>query len=115
MHVRYVPAEPRRRLLALLSKRNLHFVATGHVHQARRIAVGGVVHAWAPSTAYCFPDAMQERIGDKTVGALTLELEDGGHRFTLVTPTGLVQHDILDHPEVYPEVKGIPTLSRALL
>src|SRR5262249_15035754 len=106
VHARYVPAEPRRRLLALLSKRDLYFVATGHVHQSRSIAIGGIVHAWVPSTAYCFPDAMQERIGEKTVGALMLELEGHGHRFTLVTPAGLARHDILEHPEVYPEVKA---------
>jgi hypothetical protein len=45
---------------------------------------------------------MQERIGQKTVGLMTLELTDAGHRFTLVTPEGLVQHSIADHPEVYP-------------
>jgi Calcineurin-like phosphoesterase len=32
VHVRYVPAEPRRRLLALLARSDLRFVATGHVH-----------------------------------------------------------------------------------
>lgn len=111
VHVRYVPAEPRRRLLALLARSDLRFVATGHVHQSRRITIGGIVHAWVPSTAYCFPDAMQERIGEKTVGALMLELEGHGHRFTLVTPAGLARHDILDHPEVYPQVKAITTAS----
>jgi hypothetical protein len=53
----------------------------------------------------------QERIGEKTVGALMLELEGHGHRFTLVTPAGLARHDILDHPEVYPQVKAITTAS----
>jgi hypothetical protein len=33
---------------------------------------------------------------------MTLELTDAGHRFDLVTPDGLVQRSIADHPEVYP-------------
>ena len=45
---------------------------------------------------------MQERIGQKIVGLMALELTDAGHRFELVTPEGLVQRSIADHPEVYP-------------
>ncbi len=106
-HVRYVPAEPRRRLLASLERHDLRFVASGHVHQARQVVVGGIVHAWVPSTAYCFPDEMQERVGEKTVGAVLLELDGDDHRSTLVIPAGLVRHDIRDHPDVYPEVRPV--------
>ena len=102
VHVRYVPAGPRRRLLARLATRDLRFVLAGHTHQSRRLRVDGVDHIWAPSTAFCLPDAMQERIGDKTVGVLTLELTEAGHRLEAVTPPGVVRHNILDHPEVYP-------------
>ena len=103
-HVRYVPLVPRRRLLASLASRDLRFVASGHVHQARRLHVDRVEHVWAPSTAYCMPDAMQERIGEKMVGVLTLEVTDAGHRFETVTPPGLVRHNILDHPDLYPKL-----------
>jgi 3',5'-cyclic AMP phosphodiesterase CpdA len=103
-HVRYVPAVARRRLLASLAPRDLRFVASGHVHQARRLHVDRVEHVWAPSTAYCMPDAMQERIGEKMVGVLTLEVTDAGHRFETVTPPGLVRHNILDHPDLYPKL-----------
>jgi len=106
-HVRYVPAEARRRLLALLAARDLRFVVSGHAHQARRLHVGGVEHVWAPSSAYCIPDAVQERIGEKTVGALVLELNDSDHRFQPVAPDGLMRHNILDHPDVYPELAEI--------
>lgn len=102
VHVRYVPAAPRRRLLDCIATRDLRFVVSGHAHQMRRFRVGGVEHVWAPSTAYCIPDAMQERIGQKIVGLMTLELTDAGHRFELVTPEGLVQRSLADHPEVYP-------------
>ena len=107
VHVRYVPARPRRRLLAALASRDLRFVASGHAHQARRLHVDGVEHVWAPSTAYCMPDGMQERIGEKIVGVLTLDLIDSGHRFETVTPEGLVRHNVLDHPETYAKLAEI--------
>jgi 3',5'-cyclic AMP phosphodiesterase CpdA len=112
-HVRYVPALTRGRLLAALATRDLRFVVSGHAHQARRLRVSGVEHVWAPSTAYCIPDAIQERIGEKIVGALTLELTDAGHRAEVVTPEGLVRHNILDHPAVYPELAGIKVTAGA--
>lgn len=103
-HVRYVPIAPRRRLLATLASRDLRFVASGHVHQARRLHVDRAEHVWVPSTAYCMPDAMQERIGDKAVGVVTLEVTDDGHRFETVTPNGLLRHNLLDHPATYAKV-----------
>lgn len=103
-HIRYVPLAPRRRLMELLHTRDLRFVVSGHAHQTRRFTVDGVEHAWAPSTAFCLPDAMQERIGEKIVGVLTLELGAQDHRFDAVTPDGLIRHNILDHPQVYHEI-----------
>lgn len=91
VHVRYVPARPRRRLLDLVASCDLRFVVSGHAHQYRAHSCDGVEHVWAPSTAYCFPDTMQERIGEKEkmVGALMLELSATAHRFALVRPPGL--------------------------
>ena len=66
IHVRYVPAVPRRRLLDCLATCDLRFVVSGHVHQTRRFRVGGVEHVWAPSTAYCIPDARQERMARRS-------------------------------------------------
>jgi 3',5'-cyclic AMP phosphodiesterase CpdA len=106
-HIRYVPASARRRLLDRLARRDLRFVISGHVHQARRLHVLGVEHAWAPSTAFCFPDAVQEPIGDKVVGVLTLKLGEAGHEIDRVTPEGLARHNLMDHPEVYPQVAAI--------
>jgi 3',5'-cyclic AMP phosphodiesterase CpdA len=106
-HVRYVPRLPRQRLLSLLGTRDLRFVVSGHTHQARSFEVDGVEHVWAPSTAFCIPDAMQEAIGEKRVGVLTLELTDREHRFHFVTPDGVARHNLLDHPEVYPVVAAL--------
>jgi 3',5'-cyclic AMP phosphodiesterase CpdA len=71
-HDRYVPWQPRLRLLKILGSCDLRFVLSGHVHQARRLRVGKVEHIWLPSTAFCIPDSIQELIGEKVVGvALT--------------------------------------------
>lgn len=80
---------------------------SGHVHQARRVEVSGVTHVWMPSTAFCIPDSIQERLGEKRVAAGLLELRPDGFEFTYVTPVGLVRHNLLDHPEVYPQVTGL--------
>ncbi len=106
-HIRYVPHSPRQRLLALLAKRDLRFVVAGHTHQHRQHVVDRVEHVWAPSCTVFFGDAMQERIGDKTVGAMLLELTPDGHRFRAEAPAGLRQLDLLDHPEAYPQVAAL--------
>lgn len=101
-HGRYVPVAPRRHLLELLARRDLRFVLCGHTHQARRATIGPVEHVWAPSTAFVIPDVVQERIGDKQVGLLTLALDGDSHRFDFHLPGPLTPHDIEDFPQVYP-------------
>jgi 3',5'-cyclic AMP phosphodiesterase CpdA len=110
-HIRYVPKTPRDRLLAIVRSRELRFVASGHTHQSRWHVCGGVEHRWAPSTAFCLPDRMQERIGEKEVGLLMLRLDGADHRFAVARPEGLRRNNILDHPELYP---GIAELRAAL-
>lgn len=104
-HIRYVPAIPRRRLVDLLSGRELKFVLSGHVHQDRRLVVDGVEHIWVTSASFCMPDAMQERIGDKVVGVVTIDLaNDGTHRFEKPLVDGLVTHNVVFHPEIDPRM-----------
>lgn len=103
-HPRFAPLEARRRLARLLADRPA-LVVSGHVHQHRRRRIGVADHLWAPSTAFLLPDSVQPRLGDKQVGLLTLELSpDGGWRAEMVLPAAMVSHDVLDHPEVYPQV-----------
>ena len=106
-HIRYVPSQPRQRLLALLAGRDLRFIAAGHTHQHRQHAVDGVEHVWAPSCTVIFGDAMQERIGAKTIGTMLLELTAEDHRFSAEAPAGLRQLDLLDHPEAYPQIAAL--------
>jgi len=110
-HVRYVPKAPRDRLLGVVRSRALRFVVSGHTHQSRRHMCEGVEHRWAPSTAFCLPDGMQERIGEKEVGLLMLMLDGMDHRFAISRPEGLRRNNILDHPQLYP---GIAELRAAL-
>lgn len=108
VHARYVPLAPRAQLLQRLALADLRFVVSGHAHQTRRFIADGVEHAWAPSTAFLLPDLIQERIGDKVLGMLTLELNDSDHQFDLVTPP-LTAHSLLSFADVYPEVRNYLT------
>jgi len=102
-HHRYVPAIPRARLVDLLSRLSLRAILSGHTHQYRDRVVAGVRHIWVPSTAYYFPDEIQDRIGEKVVGVGVLDLSRDSYRFNLVCPDGVERHSVLDHP-VYPEL-----------
>lgn len=107
-HIRYVPAEPRRRLVELLMRRRLKFVFSGHVHQDRSIVVDGVEHNWMPSASFCMPDAMQERIGAKLTGIRVLELAaDGGYRVTTPSVSGLQLHNVIHHPDIDPRMTAL--------
>lgn len=106
--VRYVPEPARSRLIEMFGARALKFVVSGHVHQRRVFEHDGVQHVWVPSASFVMPEAMQASVGEKAVGATTLELfEDGGFRFEAVRVDGLVRHNILDHPEIYPQVTAM--------
>jgi 3',5'-cyclic AMP phosphodiesterase CpdA len=103
-HDRYVPLPARRRLFEILEGRNLRFVLSGHVHQARRMEYRGITHIWIPSTSFCIPDALQKPVGQKCVAAGLLTLSADQFDFDFITPAGLIRHNLLDHPEVYPQV-----------
>ncbi|WP_052757524.1 metallophosphoesterase family protein [Sphingobium chungbukense] len=102
-HHRYIAVDARERLLDSLESIELRFVASGHTHQSRSLHIDGVEHRWIPSTAFVLPDAAQERIGLKEVGMTLLTLESGFHRFETFCPEGMVQHDLADHPDAYPD------------
>ena len=106
---RYPPDAARTRLLARLQTRDLRFVASGHTHQALSVRQDGTDHVWAPSTAFCFPEALQKTVGEKRVGAMILELDGGHHRFIAAAPLGLVRHNLLDLPHLYPGVVALRT------
>jgi 3',5'-cyclic AMP phosphodiesterase CpdA len=104
-HARYVPPEPRARLLARLKRRDLRFVVSGHAHQLRRRVFDGVEHVWVPSCAFVIPDAMQEVLGEKTVGVISLTPDRDRHDIQFVVPPGVACHNLLDQADIYPQLR----------
>lgn len=96
-HIRYIPNKPRARLRKLLAKVDCRLFISGHTHQFRERQIATTRHIWVPSSAYRFPDAMQDRIGDKIVGVGLLDIdrqaEPQGFRFDLVCPEGMQQFE----------------------
>ena len=104
-HIRYVPLGPRRRLLDLVAPLDLRVVASGHTHQYLERTIDGVRHVWVPSSAFVFPDSMQERIGEKLTAIGLLDLSPEGWRFDLVCADGMEQHDLIDYPMFRPTIE----------
>ncbi len=52
---------------------------------------------------------MQEQIGEKEVGILTLALSGNTHLFAAIRPESLVRNNILDHPQLYPGITALRT------
>ena len=94
---------PRHRMLALLARHPVAFVASGHVHQWRDRGVSeGIRQIWAPAAAFMVGDTWQPRMGEKCLGYVEHVLEaDGRHTARLVTVPGLAPHDIGRMPSVY--------------
>ncbi|HTH98887.1 MAG TPA: metallophosphoesterase [Stellaceae bacterium] len=110
---RYVPGPARDALLTLLGRRDCRFVVSGHTHQTHRFRRDGIDHVWVPPASFIIPDHLQEPVGRKLVGLMTLHLdevgpcgkagepEEPGYRFDVVTPASVVCHDITDHLQIY--------------
>jgi 3',5'-cyclic AMP phosphodiesterase CpdA len=97
-HIRYIPLEPRGRLLRLLAPLDLRLVLSGHTHQYLDRKIEGVRHIWIPSTGFFLPDADQERVGEKITGLGVLELSCEHFRFDLICPDGLARNNFADQP-----------------
>jgi 3',5'-cyclic AMP phosphodiesterase CpdA len=97
-HIRYVPLEPRRRLLAMLARLNFRILFSGHTHQYLDRTFDGVRHIWIPSTSFFIPDSEQERVGEKVVGLGLLEIEGAHSRFDLVCPEGVTRNSLVEQP-----------------
>jgi len=98
----------RARLWAAFGDNRPALVASGHMHQYRRIDDGQTAHVWAPSTGFIVGDGHQERFGTKVVGYVTLELDpDGTFRSRLETVDGLSLDDIAVLPEVYGKIAPV--------
>ena len=89
-------------LARAFGSRRPRLVASGHLHQFRRLEIDGTVHVWAPSTAFIVGDRFQQRVGTKLVGYVEHRLgPDGACAAELATVDGLALDDIGAMPEVY--------------
>jgi hypothetical protein len=95
-------------LLSMMHSARAAMAASVISPQSRQFLRDGVEHRWAPSTAFYLPDGMQEWIGEKDVGILTLALSRNTHQFAATRPEGLIRHNILDHPQLYPGIPALP-------
>lgn len=113
---RYISPAARDRLKAILPRERLALVASGHVHQARRMEKDDTLHVWVPSTSFCIPDVVQEPIGEKIVGLAVLELDRSGASVTFVEPEGMIRHNLMKQETVYPQLRDFdPALRNAIL
>jgi len=90
---RYVPPEPRLRLLGMMQRARVKIVGCGHVHQYRTFKHDGIDHVWCPSTAFILPDDLQPRLGEKRVGFVTYVFENDRLSFGYDRASGM--HDTL--------------------
>jgi 3',5'-cyclic AMP phosphodiesterase CpdA len=92
--IRYVPPQPRRRLVELLRTVDLRLIASGHVHQRRDFTLGHVRQVWAPSAGFIISDARQERIGIKEVGLVEYRFQPDSFEVRHVRAPGQLDVDL---------------------
>jgi predicted phosphodiesterase len=89
---RFVPEPARSWLVDRLAGGGIPLVVSGHVHQFRVLDIGGIRHAWAPTTWTVLPADMQPTLGVKRGRILTVKLN--AHKPdapSLVEPPGFRQ------------------------
>jgi 3',5'-cyclic AMP phosphodiesterase CpdA len=100
---RFWPGPARDRLSDLLHGAPATLVMSGHVHQYRRLDLGGTQHLWAPTTWAVLPDQAQPVLGAKRCGIVAAEFAAGeSPQPVLIEPAGLVQlTQTIDTPDPY--------------
>jgi 3',5'-cyclic AMP phosphodiesterase CpdA len=94
--IRYVPPQPRRRLLEMLRGLDLRLVASGHVHQRRDYTYRGLRHVWSPSAGFVISDKRQERIALKETGLVEYRFTPDSFEVRHVRAPGMVDVDLDD-------------------
>lgn len=92
--IRYVPPQPRRRLLEMLRGLDLRLVASGHVHQRRDYSYRGLRHVWSPSAGFVISDKRQERIALKETGLVEYRFTPNSFEVRHVRAPGMVDVDL---------------------
>lgn len=77
--------------LKRFAEANVRVVASGHLHQHRTRLADGLLHVWAPSSAFPATSALG---GDPALGFTLLTLtDDGAAAARFIAPAGLEPHD----------------------
>jgi alkaline phosphatase D len=84
-----VAPAPRRRLLDILSGRDVALIASGHLHIHRQGGFGPSRHVWAPSAAFVVGDTQEELGGARRLGAIEHVFSPARVESRFVRPAGL--------------------------
>lgn len=100
-----VPPEERAVLSPLLTHPNLRLVASGHLHLARIVRRGRVVHAWGPATSFLVGPALMADThgGTRELGLLRHRFGEDGVESDVISLPGAepILFDPIAH-EIYP-------------
>lgn len=104
-----VNPDPRRRLVKALSGVKPALVCCGHLHEHRERDHNGLYQAWAPAVSFTLSEEfLPNHGGVHTVGYLRIALEaDGTFEIKLIQPEGIVEHDLLDFPDAYGDLRKL--------
>lgn len=99
-----VPPRPRARLLDLVRKNEVAFVASGHLHRAHDFSVEGTRYIWGPSSGFVVgPELQPGMAGSTTLGAVAYTFDGSDYSATVHEIAALKTlwiDDVID--EVYP-------------
>ena len=100
---RFWPEPACHRLGRVLAGSPPALVLSGHVHQFRRLRLGGTDHLWVPTTWAVLPDHAQPVLGTKRCGIVSLTLaSDTPPQPRLIEPDGIAQLTLTkDLPDPY--------------
>lgn len=91
-HAAVLP-EPRAALMDLIGKTpNLRLVASGHLHEDRRVEWDGVTYQWSPATSFITTDGNHG--GLATTGFLVHRFDGDSFTTERVSPRWMINHDI---------------------
>jgi 3',5'-cyclic AMP phosphodiesterase CpdA len=99
-----IKPQPRARLMALVRRHHVGFVASGHLHKARDFAHEGTRYVWSPASSFLVDASIQPAMpGEKRLGAVLYDLHPAGLTIEIAEVPGLTRHWIGKvKDEVYP-------------
>jgi 3',5'-cyclic AMP phosphodiesterase CpdA len=98
-----VKPQPRSRLIELIRRHSVAFVASGHLHKTHDFLNDGTRYIWAPSSAFLVGKMAPPMPGENRLGAVVYEIESGAFEAKIIEVPGLSPHWIdAVVEEVYP-------------